>query len=428
MKRIISIMLCIFVLAGLVGCGAAPKAEEPKTEEPVAAETKVKEEKPIELEVVCNITNAGTIDQVMEELIAEFTEETGIKVNYNPMGDGYEGLLKTRMASNDMPDVFTTHGWAVVRYGEYLEPLTTCSFANDVVDGIRGVVTDANGDLLVLPAAYNVSGINYNGDVLKEAGVDASSIRTWADFEAACEAVKAIGKTPVAVGGKDTWTAAMFYEYVCASLFSGDEDVAAIADGSFDWEKIRTVSQMHADWVDKGFFNVDAITADYASTTKNMGLGEVAFIMNGTDAVSTGLQYNAEADLHVMPTPVADDNDEPFAVGGEYLSWGVWKDSKNKEAAKQFVEFLARKENITKQANALLTVPGVAGAEFDAGILTEDFANLMNYPVRGVWDRYLPSGMFNDMITSGLAILAQESNAVDTSVSTFKTSYLEKIG
>ena len=35
----------------------------------------------------------------------------------------YEHAMKTKMAANDLPDLFSTHGWSVARYSEYLTPL-----------------------------------------------------------------------------------------------------------------------------------------------------------------------------------------------------------------------------------------------------------------------------------------------------------------
>ena len=37
-------------------------------------------------------------------------------------GAEFETLMRTRMASLDLPDMWTTHGWSVERYSEYLRP------------------------------------------------------------------------------------------------------------------------------------------------------------------------------------------------------------------------------------------------------------------------------------------------------------------
>ena len=67
---------------------------------------------------------SGKSNELLTALIAQFKEETGIEVvltAYN--ADDYESALKTRMASNELPDVWETHGWSRLRYGEYLYPV-----------------------------------------------------------------------------------------------------------------------------------------------------------------------------------------------------------------------------------------------------------------------------------------------------------------
>ena len=38
-------------------------------------------------------------------------------------------MMKTKMAANDLPDLWTTHGWSVNRYSEYLRPLNDREWA-----------------------------------------------------------------------------------------------------------------------------------------------------------------------------------------------------------------------------------------------------------------------------------------------------------
>lgn len=55
-----------------------------------------------------------------QQIIADFTKETGIQVTINNLGGDYESAMKTKMASNDLPDMWVTHGWSLIRYSEYM--------------------------------------------------------------------------------------------------------------------------------------------------------------------------------------------------------------------------------------------------------------------------------------------------------------------
>lgn len=50
-------------------------------------------------------------------------ENEGIKIDISFPGPDYENMLRVKMAANDMPDLFDTHGWAKIRYGEYTADL-----------------------------------------------------------------------------------------------------------------------------------------------------------------------------------------------------------------------------------------------------------------------------------------------------------------
>lgn len=380
-----------------------------------------------ELEVYMSAGSAlELLDDATRSIIDQFTEETGIKVSYNVPGEGYEELMKARMASNDMPDVFCTHGWAVVRYGEYLLSLNEEPWANDVSDSIREIITDDNGNLLVLPSAYALFGINCNFDVLEEAGVNADEIKTWKDFEDACEKVRAIGKDPILVGGKDLVLPAQIFQDLCPSVLT-EEDDAAIQDGSFDWEKIRPISERYVDWVDRGFFNVDCLTADFAAVCQSLAAGEGAFIFLDSSIVNQGLAYYPDANMGMIPVPAENIEDGQIGIAGEYLSWGIWKDSENVDAAKQLLEYFARPENAKILAEAAGLPSGLENVDYDLGKLTSEFQKITQCRTKPVWDRKLPSGMFNDLCTAAQSILAKEDDAVSKGIEILRQSYNEKM-
>ena len=135
MKSWLALGTAAMVAAGLTGCSGskeAPATEAPKTEaateaaadktEAAAETTEEKKELEGELEIVTN-ANEQTYNAVNEILEQFMKENPGVKISYTTQGSDYEQLMKARMASNDLPDIFATHGWSVVRYSEYLRPL-----------------------------------------------------------------------------------------------------------------------------------------------------------------------------------------------------------------------------------------------------------------------------------------------------------------
>ena len=60
-----------------------------------------------DIEIVTN-GNEETFNAVNEILNDFMKENPGVKISYTTQGSDYEQLMKARMASNDLPDIFAT--------------------------------------------------------------------------------------------------------------------------------------------------------------------------------------------------------------------------------------------------------------------------------------------------------------------------------
>ncbi|MCL2810799.1 MAG: ABC transporter substrate-binding protein [Clostridia bacterium] len=381
----------------------------------------------VTLNVWTNMT--GVVNETFAEVCREFTAETGINIDYAAPANDYEALMKTKMATEDLPDVFSTHGWSVIRYSSFLRPLNDQLWFGDISEVIIPLITDDDGNIFVLPVDIDIAGIVYNRDILAEVGVDVDDIVTWTDFAAVCELVKEAGYIPVYLGGKDDWTIGQFFDWVAPSFFVTNEaenDRDALIDGTFDWNKWGALADMFADWNQRGFLNVDAATSDYATCTTELGLGNVAFEFFGNYAI-VDANKAGPANLGMMPIPAYFEGDTPTLIAGERLAMGVWKDSKHPEEALQFINFLARPEIMSKLASANGALAGFESVESDTGAVAGDFEKYADVRTFPYFDRiYLPNGMWNDLCATGLGIL-NGSMSTEAIVDYMRESYLEKM-
>ena len=151
-----------------------------------------------------------TTDQ-MKLAIKMYQDETGntIEPQVYP-DDQFITVLKAKMATGDVPDVFA-YNTDVTQFGkDQLLPLQGPWVSK--IDKTRSVLNkyarkeDSN---IMYAAPYgpcNFQGIMYNKDVMKKAGVTLP-LKTYTEFIAACEAIKKIGVTPLYLPNKDGWTA-----------------------------------------------------------------------------------------------------------------------------------------------------------------------------------------------------------------------------
>lgn len=374
----------------------------------------------------------GTKAEALEAACRDFEEETGYTVDFQAPGESYEELMKTKMSANELPDVFTTHGWSVARYSDYLMPVNDLDWASDINDQIKPVITDSEGNMYVLPIDMDIAGIICNMTVLEEAGVNPDEIKTWDDFAAACDKIKAAGKTPIHMGGKDSWTIGQYFDWAAPSYYITDEansHADELKNGTFDTAVWEEVAGMMDQWVKAGYFNEDVLTADYNADVQALAQDEAAFCFYGNSGIVDTLAVNPDANLGMMPIPSASTSDEPSLIAGEDIAVGVWKDSKVQDEAVELLNYLAQPEVTKTIAEAAGNKAGLNGVETDIGSIGEYYDKYADVETFPYFDReYLPSGMWDVMCATGADILSQKDGAVQTAATTMEQNFNDKYG
>lgn len=374
----------------------------------------------------------GTAPQ--ENITAAFEEVTEKFEKENPEIDvelligasGFEETMKTKMAANDLPDLWTTHGWSVNRYSEYLRPLNDREWSSYISEQILPVITNDNDELFVLPTDMDIAGIAYNQDVLDKSGVKVDDIKTWDDFYKACDAVKSNGISPIHVGGKENWTIGNIFEYIAPPQLISNKDnnqAQALKDGSFDFKNWTPVVEMIKTMNDKEYFNVDKVSSTYADTSKVLAQGQAAFSFVGSQAISEAWNYNPDANLGFMPIPSVEEGGTQTLIAGEKMAIGVWKDTKHEEEVLKYIDFLAQPENIKTLASANVAPAGLTNSSSDLGNLSKFYEKYADVETVPYFDRaYLQSGMWDTLCSTGTGILTGELT-VEKSVEQTKSNY-----
>ena len=436
-KRILSALLCVAMVASLVaGCGGKTEtaAETPaaETEKPAEEATEVKLGGTIEVATTLTDTKL----EVFQGIVDDFVAETGVQVDLLTPGDDYENQLKTMMASKSLPDVWETHGWSLIRYGAYLQEVNDQPwFSTMDTDMLGGVMADENGKFYALGITGNYSGLIYNKDVLDKAGVDLSELSTWEGVEGACAKIKAIGVTPIVVGGAVGGNLAGLLGSLAPAFWSDEGAVVdggkALQDGSFDFDKYGTELYEYfcQNFVKKGYLNEDALTMDSVGAQQALGAGEAAFMVRGSDNIAVAKEYYPDANLGILPVPASQASAKPSWRVGEAMAFGVGKDTENPDAAWAFLAFLARPENASKIAVACGGVPAIEGmdigesATYQAILEGEEYVG-DNDQYDNVFDRkYFPSGMWGIMGQSVSMAIASPDD-VSEAVTFLKDNYL----
>lgn len=418
LKKLVTCCLIGVLATSIIGCSNDTEdttqdqevKESPKATKKDSSKESKKEEK-ISIDVAVNFGIDNQITIGLEEVAKGFEEETGIEANIISLPD-YEAVMKAKMAANELPDMWSTHGWSVLRYSEYLTPLEDQEWAKVLHPAIEPVITDEAGHIYVLPIDVDVAGIAYNKDVVEQAGVDVDSITTWDNFQKACASIKEkTDAAPISIGGKDNWTIGNFLDWVGpAVMLTNTQDYdQQLLDGNFNSDGWNEVNTLFKDMYEAGYFNADALTGTYSDVARMLGTGETAFGLFGNYVISEALSYNPDANLGFMPVPAYYSEDTPFLISGERTTLGVWKDTENREACLQFLSYIARPEVMSQLATISGVPAGLTTADSDTGILKEDYVKYQDVSSVPYFDRvYLPSGMWDTMCATGSALIAGE--------------------
>jgi raffinose/stachyose/melibiose transport system substrate-binding protein len=299
--------------------------------------------------------------KALEALSKAFTAANpDITFEFESRPGGAEGdnLVKTRLSTGEMTDIFQYNSGSLF---QALNPIQNLADLSDiqggVLDSFKPVVTSTDGKVRGVPfGAAMGGGIYYNKPIYKELGL--SVPKTWAEFMANNEKIKAAGKVAVAQTYKDTWTSQLF---VLADFYNVQAATPTFAaDYTANKAKYATTPAAMKGFeylaaVNKaGYLNADFGAATFDDGVRMLANGEAAHFPMLTFALGNIKQNFPDKvnDVGFFAQPGDDAAKNGLTV---WMPAGLYITSKsaNIDAAKKFVAFVASPEGcqIMQDAN-----------------------------------------------------------------------------
>lgn len=311
---------------------------------------------------------------------AEVNPDVAIKVETHPSGGEGDNLIKTRLSTGDMNDMFWYNSGSLFQAlspDQTLTPLTDEAWVDSLDDNYKTVVSTDN-DLYGFPIGASSAGaIVYNKDIYAELGLQVPT--TWDEFMANNKAIKAAGKTAVVQTYGDAWSSQIFVLGDFYNVSADSEDWAAdFTEGKSKFADEPGVAgfQHLQDVYDEGFLNEDFASATYDDGVRMIAEGEGAHypMLTGNVAQAIGENFpDADASVGVFPIPGENADSNGLTV---WMPNGVYvpktTEGARLEASKEFINWLATPEACQVQAEAI-TVGGpfvVDGCELPADAAT----------------------------------------------------------
>jgi len=206
-----------------------------------------------------------------------------------------------------------------------------------------------------VPYTYYQVGLYYRRDVLTSAGLrDAPA--TWTELIAACDALKRQGIEPFAIGTKDLWPAAAWFDYLDLRLNGLAFHMALMGGGiPYTDPRVRDVFARWRELVDNGCFSRYHASSTWQESQALLYQGKAAMMLIGNYIVA-----NFPADVRDrmafvrfpdLRSDIGRYEDAPINTVH------VPRRARNKEDAKRFLAFVARADVQQTLNAALVQIP-----------------------------------------------------------------------
>ncbi|MFX0571490.1 ABC transporter substrate-binding protein [Bacillus pumilus] len=364
----------------------------------------------VTLTLFSTMSNSGE-RKAFEEVIRKFEKEhPHLRIDANFPGNSYEDTIRVKMGANDMPDLFDTHGWAKLRYSEYVADLKEMDWVKQLDPSLDQILKDQDGKVYAYPLNQAKDGLSFNANLLKDYDIEVP--RTLDEFKSALLTVKEKSKGEVVPlwipGGDNSNIAQVFDELATPLLITSPNHRYGkdLENGSFDWSLYTPLAQFMKELKDQDLLNKDVLTAKLSQAPELMAQNKIAFTFVGGSLGPEATELNPSIKVGAMPVPSIHEGDKQSWIGGERFTVAAWKDSKHLKEAKQFIDFLAKPENAKKIAEGTSSEAALKQVKAK-NYYSMFYDQYEEVKIEPYFDRkYLPSGMWAVMATTGQELLA----------------------
>jgi raffinose/stachyose/melibiose transport system substrate-binding protein len=293
-----------------------------------------------------------------EKLIPAFeAANPGIKLVFAPMAPTeYNAALNAKLDAGSAGDLITCRPFDIsleLYKKGHLADLSDLPGMDGFSDVAKAAwQTDDGKTTFCVPMASVIHGFIYNKEAFEKLGITPPA--TEAEFFAALDKIKADGTyIPMAMGTKDTWEAAtMGYQNIGPNYWKGEEGRLALIKGEqklTDPQWVEPFATL-AKW--KPYLGDGFEAQSYPDSQNLFTLGRAAIYPAGSWEIS-GFNGQAQFKMGAFPPPVKNAGDTCYISDHTDIGIGLNAKSKNADAAKKFLSWVASPDFAAIYANAL---------------------------------------------------------------------------
>jgi len=280
-----------------------------------------------------------------------------IKVVFNPTAPTeYNAALNSRLEGGSAGDLITCRPFdaSLDLFNKgYLTSVNDLPGMENFSDVAKiAWTTDDGKTTFCVPMASVIHGFIYNKKIFDE--LKLTPPKTVAEFHALLDKIKADGKyTPVDIGTADQWeSATMGFQNIGPNYWKGEDGRKALIAGTAkftDKPYVDTWAEL-ASWAP---YMGDGYQAQKYPDSQNLfTLGKAALYPAGSWDITT-FEKQSDFQFGAFPPPVVNAGDPCYISDHVDIGMGINAKSKNLDAAKTFMSWVASPDFATIYANAL---------------------------------------------------------------------------
>jgi multiple sugar transport system substrate-binding protein len=338
--------------------------------------------------------------KAFQEVIDGFKKENpDINIKWNEFDhEGYKNAIGNFLQA-DPPDVAAWYA------GNRMAPQVKAGLFEDVTalwdkEGLNDTLKSASASMTIdgkkwgVPYTYYQWGVYYRKDLFEKNGIAVP--KTWAEFTAACEKLKAAGITPIAIGTKALWPTGGWFDYLNLRT-NGYEFHMDLTAGKIPYtdDRVKATFAKWGELVKMGAFLENHAALDWQDAYPLMAQGKAGMYLMGNFIVAplkeAGLT-NDNLGFFQFPeiTPGI-----PMAEDAPTDTLHIPSGAKNKDNAMKFLAYVAKAETQAKWNATLGQLPvNNKAASPDDPFLKAGFSMLSGaYALAQFYDRDAPAEM-----------------------------------
>lgn len=256
--------------------------------------------------------------------------------------------LKTDLQVGNVPEIFYTEGYEILKeYADYITDLSDQEWVGNILDESMDAVT-MDGKIYGFPTTMAGEGIVYNKKLFEENGWEIPT--TISGLKSLCDEMVAAGVTPFVNEFGDDW--------LLGQLLSGGGYTYIPNTQDFTDKLYSKEATFAGNEQMQGLFNVidlmleyglpDPLSYGWNETCSAFATGQAAMAFEGDWIWSTVEPIDPEIECGMFAVPVSDNPDEAKLLVDTNMVLHVGKGSKEPEAAKEFLNWMAASDTARK--------------------------------------------------------------------------------